>query len=44
VCSSLAAWVYLKAGLDVPTTHEPRFTTPADWEQFIVQRGLASAS
>jgi hypothetical protein len=43
VCSSLAAWVYLKAGLEVPTAHEPRQTTPADWEQFIIQGGYVGA-
>lgn len=41
VCSSLAAWVYQKAGLDVPTTHEARLTTPADWERFILEHRYA---
>ena len=36
VCSSLAAWVYDKAGLAHPMVHTVRNTTPADWEQFII--------
>lgn len=42
VCSSLAAWIYQKTGLDVPQQHQPRFTTPADWEQFIIARDYAT--
>lgn len=48
VCSSLACWVYGKTGLDHPTGHEPRLTTPADWDAFIVEhdygRSLASVA
>lgn len=43
VCSSLAAWVYENVGLALPTFHEPRFTTPGDWEQFIVLGGYNEA-
>ena len=41
VCSSLAAYLYHRAGLDHPTDHKPRYTTPADWEDFITRRGYA---
>lgn len=41
VCSSLAAWVYQHVGLDIPTIHEPRDTTPGDWEQFILTHGYS---
>jgi cell wall-associated NlpC family hydrolase len=40
VCSSLACWAYEHVGLPRPTYHEARFTTPADWEQFIVTGGF----
>jgi hypothetical protein len=36
VCSSLAAWVYREVGLEYPTRHSIRLTTPADWEDFII--------
>lgn len=41
VCSSLAAYIYQQVKLDIPTVHEPRFTTPADWDQFILLHGYA---
>lgn len=44
VCSSLAAWVYGNVGLAHPTFHEPRLTTPADWDQFIVLGGFSAAA
>jgi hypothetical protein len=44
VCSSLAAWVYENVGLARPTFHEPRLTTPADWDQFIVTGGYNAAA
>lgn len=37
VCSSLAAWVYTRVGLDAPT--EGRWTSPADWRQFCIVNG-----
>lgn len=37
VCSSLAAYVYSKVGLDAP--NEGRTTTPADWVAWIRQHG-----
>lgn len=44
VCSSLAAWVYEYVGLARPTVHEPRLTTPADWDQFIVMGNYSSTT
>ncbi|MGH3628139.1 MAG: hypothetical protein ACRDRL_11965 [Sciscionella sp.] len=44
VCSSLAAYLYERAGLDRPTIHEPRYTTPGDWEQFIIQHNYAEVA
>ncbi|HJQ47155.1 MAG TPA: hypothetical protein VJ870_12675 [Amycolatopsis sp.] len=44
VCSSLAAYVYQKVGLEIPTAHEPRQTTPADWEQFIIAHHFAETT
>jgi hypothetical protein len=43
VCSSLAAYVYQTAQLDCPRIHEPRLTTPADWEDFVVTHHYADA-
>jgi hypothetical protein len=37
VCSSLACWAYQQVGLAHPTKHEPRLTTPADWEAFVIE-------
>jgi cell wall-associated NlpC family hydrolase len=37
VCSSLADWVYQRAGLASPPTG--RWCTPADWAGFILARG-----
>lgn len=42
VCSSLAAYVYGAVGLEIPTYHEPRYTTPADWDQFIIEHEYAA--
>lgn len=44
VCSSLAAYLYDRAGVPRPTYHEARLTTPGDWEQFIVQHNYAGAA
>lgn len=41
VCSSLAAWVYRSVGLEFPTFHPVRFTTPADWERLIIEQRLS---
>lgn len=41
VCSSLAAFLYGQVGLDRPSAHKPRYTTPADWEAFIDRRGYS---
>jgi cell wall-associated NlpC family hydrolase len=38
VCSSLAAWVYREVGLQFPMRHPVRFTTPADWQDFIISK------
>ncbi|MGH3536650.1 MAG: hypothetical protein ACRDQG_18305, partial [Pseudonocardiaceae bacterium] len=39
VCSSLAAYVYGKVGLDCPSGG--RFVTPGDWAAWVAQRGYA---
>lgn len=36
VCSSLAAYLYRRAGLDHPHDRRPRYVTPADWAEFII--------
>jgi len=36
VCSSLAAYLYVIAGLASPKPKDAGRTTPADWEQFII--------
>ena len=41
VCSSLAAYLYGQAGLERPAGHRPRYTTPADWAEFIVRHGYS---
>lgn len=38
VCSSLAAWVYTRAGLARPSQTRQRGITPADWASFILRR------
>jgi hypothetical protein len=38
VCSSLAAWGYMKGGLAYPEIHDMPRTLPADWEDFDVNR------
>ncbi len=37
VCSSLAAWVYDRAGLAAPLTHDWQHVTPGDWAEFIIR-------
>ncbi len=37
VCSSLAAWVYDRAGLAAPHPADWRHVTPGDWAEFIVK-------
>jgi hypothetical protein len=44
VCSSLAAYVYGEVGLERPTLHEPRETTPGDWEQFTLANNYVASS
>ena len=39
VCSSLAAWVYDRAGLDAPGRGDWEHVTPGAWALFIGQRG-----
>ena len=39
VCSSLAAWVYDRAGLPAPSPQDWRHVTPGAWALFVVQRG-----
>jgi hypothetical protein len=39
VCSSLAAWAYLRAALNRPMPTDPAHVQPADWTQFILQNG-----
>ncbi|MGH3631838.1 MAG: hypothetical protein ACRDRL_30915 [Sciscionella sp.] len=41
VCSSLAAYVYTKAGLDCPKGG--RFCTPGDWARFVGEHGFSAA-
>ena len=41
VCSSLAAYLYGRVGLERPRDHRPRYTTPADWVDFIDRHGYA---
>lgn len=36
VCSSLAAWGYLKVGWDHPQTADPAHVQPSDWLEFIL--------
>lgn len=43
VCSSLAAYLYQVVGLDRPTRHEARFTTPADWSDFVLTHDYEAA-
>jgi hypothetical protein len=43
VCSSLACWIYQHVGLAYPTAHQPRLTTPADWDEFVVEHGYSSS-
>ena len=39
VCSSLAAWVYDRAGLAAPCPQDWRHCTPGAWSLFVEQRG-----
>jgi len=39
VCSSLAAWVYARAGLASPKPGDWEHTTPGDWAMFTEQHG-----
>ena len=39
VCSSLAAWVYDRAGLDAPCPQDWRHCTPGAWALWIAQQG-----
>jgi len=43
VCSSLAAWAYHKAELAAPTQEDMRHIEPANWTQFMLERGWAVA-
>jgi hypothetical protein len=38
VCSSLAAWAYMKAGLAYPVASDLERTTPADWTRMCIIR------
>jgi hypothetical protein len=38
VCSSLAAWGYMRAGLAYPRQHVMAEVTPGDWTEFIMGR------
>lgn len=38
VCSSLAAWIYGRVGLDHPAG-AARWSTPSDWTDWILRRG-----
>lgn len=38
VCSSLAAWIYGRVGLDHPTG-PARWTTPGDWTEWMLANG-----
>lgn len=35
VCSSLAAWAYMRAELDHPSVGHERFCQPGDWTKFV---------
>lgn len=40
ICSALADWAYERAGIPNPGgSKRTRFTTPADWDLFIIQKG-----
>jgi hypothetical protein len=39
VCSSVAAWAYQRGGLAHPKLHPLPETTPADWVEFVMERG-----
>ncbi|HEY6021619.1 MAG TPA: hypothetical protein VIY48_17650 [Candidatus Paceibacterota bacterium] len=40
VCSSVYAWIYKKVGLEEPPTTD-RWTEPADWVKFFIEKGWA---
>lgn len=39
VCSSVAAYAYLQAGLKHPNLNDERRCSPGDWNEFIITRG-----
>ena len=39
VCSSFAVWLYHHAGLPFPDQHGERWTTPADWVEWVIKKG-----
>lgn len=39
VCSSLAAWGYLRAALNRPMTNDPAHVQPANWTEWILANG-----